>query len=337
MVDVTWRTDQGVARALLEREYEESHERDDLSAAEALDRFAWLELWAGRWELAAEYAERSYDLMTQYGLEVPWVHLPIAVVAAHRGRLELAREHSERSLQSGDPPTAVRWFAEAEAVTTKLGWRDAGRRWWVGDHVEALLALDRIDDAVRVLGGWEAESKAGDDRTRAHLMRCRGLVAAAQGAVEDAASLLGEAVAQHENVGDRFGQGRALLALGSVRRRQRRKRAAREAIATALAGFEQLGAATWIEKAHAELGRIGGRTRTVGLTPAERRVAALVAEGSTNKEVAAALFLGERTVETHLTHVYAKLGVRSRVELARLYRPDSASVEQSSGEGTISS
>jgi DNA-binding CsgD family transcriptional regulator len=360
MVDVTWRTDQGVARALLEREYEESHERDDLSAAEALDRFAWLELWAGRWELAAEYAERSYDLMTQYGLEVPWVHLPIAVVAAHRGRLELAREHSERSLklgeeqfgrhtpvhlgtlgfvalQSGDPPTAVRWFAEAEAVTTKLGWRDAGRRWWVGDHVEALLALDRIDDAVRVLGGWEAESKAGDDRTRAHLMRCRGLVAAAQGAVEDAASLLGEAVAQHENVGDRFGQGRALLALGSVRRRQRRKRAAREAIATALAGFEQLGAATWIEKAHAELGRIGGRTRTVGLTPAERRVAALVAEGSTNKEVAAALFLGERTVETHLTHVYAKLGVRSRVELARLYRPDSASVEQSSGERTISS
>ena len=360
MVDVTWRTDQGVARALLEREYEESHERDDLSAAEALDRFAWLELWAGRWELAAEYAERSYDLMTQYGLEVPWVHLPIAVVAAHRGRLELAREHSERSLklgeeqfgrhtpvhlgtlgfvalQSGDPPTAVRWFAEAEAVTTKLGWRDAGRRWWVGDHVEALLALDRIDDAVRVLGGWEAESKAGDDRTRAHLMRCRGLVAAAQGAVEDAASLLGEAVAQHENVGDRFGQGRALLALGSVRRRQRRKRAAREAIATALAGFEQLGAATWIEKAHAELGRIGGRTRTVGLTPAERRVAALVAGGRTNREVAAALVLGERTVETHLTHVYAKLGVRSRVELARLYRPDSASVEQSSGERTISS
>ena len=57
-------------------------------------------------------------------------------------------------------------------------------------------------------------------------------------------------------------------------------------------GFEELGAATWVAKAHAELGRIGGRTRTEGLTPAERRVAALVAEGRTNREVAAALFLG---------------------------------------------
>ena len=90
------------ARALLEREYEESRERDDLSAAEALDGLAWLELWAGRWELAAEHAERAYDLMTQYGLEVPWAHLPIAVVAAHRGQLELAREHSERALQLGE-------------------------------------------------------------------------------------------------------------------------------------------------------------------------------------------------------------------------------------------
>ena len=71
-----------------------------------------------------------------------------------------------------------------------------------------------------------------------------------------------------------------------------------------------------------ELGQIGGRLREVGLTAAERRVAALVAEGKTNREVAAALVLGERTVETHLTHVYAKLGVRSRTELARVYEPD---------------
>jgi DNA-binding CsgD family transcriptional regulator len=98
----------------------------------------------------------------------------------------------------------------------------------------------------------------------------------------------------------------------------RQKRPAREAIQAALSGFEQLGAATWVERAHAELGRIGGRTREDGLTAAERRVAVLVAAGRTNREVAAELFLGERTVAGHLTRVYAKLGVRSRTELARL-------------------
>ena len=57
-----------------------------------------------------------------------------------------------------------------------------------------------------------------------------------------------------------------------------------------------------------------------GLTPAERRVAALVAKGRTNAEVAASLFLAERTVASHLTRIYAKLGVRSRTELSRALR-----------------
>ena len=354
LLDAIKTSDHGAARALLERESEEARERDDLSAAQALDSFAWLELWAGRWGLAAEYAERAYDLTTQYGLEVPWVHLPIAVVAAHRGRLELAREHSERALQlgeeqfgrhtpvhvgtlgfvavqSGDLQTAVRWFAEAEAITTRLGWRGASRRWWVADQIEALLALDRVDEAVRVLEVWENERQAGDDRALAHVTRCRGLVAAARGDVAEAAARLEDAVARHEQAADSFGRARALLALGVVRRRERQKRAARESISAALEGFRQLGAVTWIEKARAELGRIGGRVREEGLTAAERRVAVLVAEGHTNREVAAALVLGERTVETHLSHVYAKLGVRSRAELARTFRPD----EQSSGRLTI--
>ena len=62
---------------------------------------------------------------------------------------------------------------------------------------------------------------------------------------------------------------------------------------------------------------VGGRTRELGLTGAELRVAELVAQGRTNREVAAMLFLSERTVESHLTHAYAKLGVRSRTELSR--------------------
>jgi DNA-binding NarL/FixJ family response regulator len=151
----------------------------------------------------------------------------------------------------------------------------------------------------------------------AQAARCRGLVSAARGDVPEGLSVLERAVAQHEAVGDPFGRARALLALGIVRRRARQKRTAREAIEAALAGFEELGAASWADKARAELGTIGGRRREEGLTAAEQRVAALVIEGRTNREVAATLFLGERTVETHLSHIYAKLGVRSRTELAR--------------------
>ncbi|HSL65108.1 MAG TPA: helix-turn-helix transcriptional regulator, partial [Gaiellaceae bacterium] len=141
-----------------------------------------------------------------------------------------------------------------------------------------------------------------------------------EGDVDRAVGLLEAAAAAHERVGDPVGRGRALLALGTTRRRARQKRPAREAIEEARATFERIGAAFWAEKARAELGRIGGRTKADGLTPAEQRVAALVAEGKTNREVAAALFLGERTVETHLSHVYAKLGIRSRAELARTLR-----------------
>ena len=121
----------------------------------------------------------------------------------------------------------------------------------------------------------------------AQIARCRGLVEAAQGNVEQAMKALEAAVAEHEAVDDPFGRARALLALGVVRRRARQKRPAREAIEAALEAFEALGAAGWAEKARAELGRIGGRTRAEGLTAAEQRVATLVAEGQTNREVAA--------------------------------------------------
>ena len=135
--------------------------------------------------------------------------------------------------------------------------------------------------------------------------------------MDDALALLETAAAAHAAIGDGFGRGRALLALGITSRRARLKRAAREAIEAAVATFEEMGASGWAAKARDELGRIGGRTRIEGLTPAERRVADLVAAGRTNAEVAAALFLAERTVASHLTHVYAKLGVRSRTELSR--------------------
>ena len=345
------------ARLLLQREYDDWRERDEPRSARALWSLAWVEIWAGRWEAAADHAMRSRDLKLQYGIERPEDLLPAALVALHRGELGLARAYTERMVElseahlseqappplatrglfllwSGDASAGAAWLGKADRRASELGWGEPCNRWWSADYAEALLELSRIDDAVRVIDLWEADAtRLGRDWVIAQVARCRGLVAAARGEIELAASLLEHAVAGHEAVGDPFGQARALLALGVVRRRERQKRPARDAIATALGEFERLGAATWIETARAELGRIGGRTRIEGLTAAERRVAVLVAEGRTNREVAAALFLGQRTVETHLTHVYAKLGVRSRAELARTYRRD----EQSSGGFAISS
>ena len=332
------------ARAQLEREYEEWRERDEPRSSRALWGLAWVEFWAGRWSLGAEYAARARDTSIQYGLEMPQDHLPSAVIAVHRGQLDLAREHAQRGLAlaheqwgghpvqlmavlglaarwSGDASAAATWFERADRRASELGWGEPSLRWWTADHAELLLEEGRIHDAVRNVDVWEADAaRVAREWVLAHATRFRGLAAAAEGDVSRAGSLLERAVAQHEEVGDPFGAARALLGLGIVRRRARKKRDAREAIQAALDGFEELRAATWVEKARGELGRIGGRTREEGLTPAERRVAALVAEGRTNREVAAALFVAERTVASHLSHVYAKLGVRSRTELARRLR-----------------
>jgi DNA-binding CsgD family transcriptional regulator len=333
--------DADARRAVLEREYREWHERDELFGADVLWELSWVEFWGGRWERAADHATHARDMSLQYGVERNQDYIPSSWIAAHRGQLELAHDESRRALRlceeqigfhppmleavpglvalwSGDAATAADHLGRADRQARALGWGAPDARPWTADYADALLELGRIDEAAQVLDLWEADAMRLDqERVLAAVTRCRGLVAAACGDVDKARSLLEQAVARHEDVGDTFGRARALLAHGTVLRRSRQKRTAREAIRAALAGFEQLGAVTWIERARNELGRIGGRTREEALTAAERRVAVLAATGRTNREVAAQLFLAERTVAGHLTRIYAKLGVRSRTELAR--------------------
>jgi DNA-binding CsgD family transcriptional regulator len=188
----------------------------------------------------------------------------------------------------------------------------------VPDEIEALVALGRLDEAEALLAPFE---EAGRDLDRAWTIataaRCRALVSAARGDLAGASAAADEAVREHDRLPLPFELGRTLLVRGTVERRAKRKREAREALTKALEIFDGLGAALWADKARAELSRIGGRApSSLDLTPTEGKVAALVAAGNTNREVADALFVSIHTVEANLKRIYRKLGVRSRTELA---------------------
>ncbi|HEX6022969.1 MAG TPA: helix-turn-helix transcriptional regulator, partial [Solirubrobacter sp.] len=120
---------------------------------------------------------------------------------------------------------------------------------------------------------------------------------------------------------------RALVELGALLRRRGRTEAAREPLRAALHIADRDGAVRLAERARGELRAAGARPRRAALsgrealTTAERRVATLAAEGRTNRQIAQELFVTQRTVETHLTHTFAKLNISSREELAAALWP----------------
>jgi len=189
----------------------------------------------------------------------------------------------------------------------------------VGDLVEALVATGELDEADAVLTSEEAHAQALNRAwALAILARGRGLLLAARGDLDGAFASFAQALAEHARSVDPFHQARTFLALGKTERRAKRRGAARATLEDALARFERLGAPLWAEQTRAELARIGGRAPSRGeLTEAELRIALLVADGRRNREVAAALYLTEHSVETALSRIYRKLGIRSRTELGR--------------------
>jgi DNA-binding CsgD family transcriptional regulator len=131
-----------------------------------------------------------------------------------------------------------------------------------------------------------------------------------------------DALSQHADRTGPFERARTELLFGETLRRERQPKKAREHLRMALDSFEQLGAEPWAERARAELRASGETARRRDpslideLTAQELQIARAVAKGATNKEVAAQLFLSPRTVEFHLRHVFAKLGISSRSQLA---------------------
>jgi DNA-binding CsgD family transcriptional regulator len=224
-------------------------------------------------------------------------------------------------LSSDRPSEAHRYLAKAVELKEAMGVREPAYFRIVPDEVEALVALGRLDEAEALLAPFEVSGRTLD---RAWAMatgaRCRALLFAARGDLPGASAAADEALLQHDRLPLPLELGRTLLVRGAVERRAKRKREARDTLTKALEVFDGLGASLWADKARAELARIGGRApSSLALTPTEEKVAVLVAAGSTNREVADALFVSVHTVEANLKRIYRKLGVRSRTELASTF------------------
>ncbi len=318
---------------------------DESSLAYVLVMGAQIECVRGNLQSAIRYADEGYTLTEQTGqATVGGYLLALRALAdaiggdvdAGRGRaaraLEIAArtngrpaEHFARAAlglleQSvGRPAEVVRAlgplvdFLRAEQIA------EPGTARVVPDQVEALIAIGELAAAEELLG-WFAANARRLDRTSAlaAAARCRGLLAGARGNVDTAVRELQGALAMHEGVAIPLDLARTRLAYGSALRRSRQKAGARKALEAAYDGFAGLGASVWAARAEAELARVGGRPPSSGaLTPTERRVAELVAQGLQTKQVAGRLFVSPKTVEGHLTRIYGKLGVGSRTELTR--------------------
>ena len=239
----------------------------------------------------------------------------------HWDVLEALRAQGIGALLAGDPARAEASLGAVWDHLQREGVDEPGAFPVAPDLVEVLADLGKLDAARSVTDRLRRVSEEHDHPWGlATARRCEALVRlASPGDGEDPAADLAEAAAAYGALGLRFDRARTLLSLGRAQRRLKKWGSARERLEQALAELDEMGSPGWAEQARSELARVGGRRRQEPgeLTPAERRVVELAADGLSNKEIAQTLFVAVRTVEVHLKHAYAKLGIRSRSQLAR--------------------
>jgi DNA-binding CsgD family transcriptional regulator len=280
-------------------------EQLDLSqlTSAALYACGWASLLRGRPEHVRGCAERGLRLSRQVGDR--------AYLTGHGALL------GSLSLALGDAARAADRLVPLCDELPGVGYRLA-TQFLLTDAAEAAIGADRPGVAGALLG--RAASVARDPVMGALVARCQGLLAAATGRSAEAAAELERALALHDSVDPMpVERARTQLVLGGVQRRLKQRRAARLSLTTARDAFGAAGAGLWAARAGAELARVSGRAPAADpgeLTATERQVAELIVGGLTNRQVAAELFVTVRAVESTLTRLYAKLGVRSRTQLA---------------------
>jgi DNA-binding CsgD family transcriptional regulator len=341
-----WRGEVVQARVMLERLIELADERGEPAS------YAWLRLhlcelalrigdWAEADRLLDEWSEGSErDLfvipvyqrcraLLAAGRGLPeeahrWAEEAIAGAEAagtHWDWLEALRARGTAALLAHDPERAVESFRPVWEHATREGVDEPGAFPVAPELVEALATAGKPAEARAVtarLLRLATEQQHPWGLTTAS--RCEALSAGDSDG--SATELLNRAAAEYGELGLPFDRARSLLTLGRMHRRSRRWAAARDSLDSAADAFDRIGSPGWAKAARSELSRVGARRATPAgqLTEAEARVAGLAAAGFSNKEIAARLVVTVHTVEKHLSHAYAKLGVRSRGQLARRLR-----------------
>jgi DNA-binding CsgD family transcriptional regulator len=314
---------------------------DEQSLPFILFHLARTELLSGDWKHALEAARECSESVRSSGQasERPYACDIEALVEAHLGTVESALARIAEGLELTDRfaviPARLELMATRGFLELSLGRNDEADRTltdmaaaaedsgllepalfrYHGDAIEAKIALGRLDEAATLV---ESVERLAATLRRPWLAliagRGSGLLQAARGRLDEACDALATVLAE-DGTGQPFERARTLLAFGSVQRRHRQKRGARDALVAAHDTFSRLGATLWVEKAAAELARVGGRAPVAGLTPTELQIAELIAAGRTYREVAAELFISPKTVQWNLSKVYRKLDIRSRAEL----------------------
>ncbi len=297
---------------------------------------AQLDLRLGEWESARTGAAQALRLARDAGQLGDEVAALVAGgrLAASRGQAEecgpllaAARRICRRSglsgylvaidaaeglleLGSGEAPAAL---ARLEMIARRVeagAAPDPGAIDWAADLVEAAAGSGQTERARQALAQLERQA-AGSATLPAVVARCRAMLDGSLAVLEQS-----EPMDEVRTAADPFNAARTDLWLGVRFRDAGRPAEARARLLAAAEAFERLGARSWTDRARQEL-TVGG-PGAERLTAQEHRVALLVARGSTNREVADALFLSQKTIEFHLRNVFRKLGLRSRAELASM-------------------
>jgi DNA-binding CsgD family transcriptional regulator len=338
-----WRGEIGPARATFERLLGLSDERGEVAS------YVWtrlhlceLALRVGDWGTAERLLDDWAETSERELFVEPYYQRCRALLAAGRGLreeavrwsaeaiaraeaidhqwdwLEALRARGTVALLALDPARAAESLATVWEHTAREGVDEPGAFPVAPDLVEALVELGRLEQAravtLRLRTLCEQPQHPWGLVTA---MRCSALIRLAAPPCEPAAAELAGAADAYGKLGLRFDEARTLLALGRAQRRLKQWAAARRALERAAEAFAAIESGGWADRARSELARVGARRpgRTGELTPSEQRVAELAAAGHSNKQIAQALFITINTVEGHLTHAYAKLGVRSRGQL----------------------